>query len=52
MTHEEPMNRADPDQRAGLDQPRLNLNLNLNQGHVALLGNQLPDEAVVRFDLA
>ena len=48
MTHEEPMHRADPDQRAALDQPRLNL----NQGHVALLGNQLPDEAAVRFDLA
>jgi len=48
MTHEEPMNRADPDQRAALDQPRLNL----DQGHVALLCNQLPDEAVVRFDLA
>ena len=48
MTHEEPMNRADPDQRAALEQPRLNL----NQRHVALLGKQLPDEAAVRFDLA
>jgi hypothetical protein len=48
MTHEEPMNRADPDQRAALDQPRLNL----NQGYVALLGNQLPDEATLCFDLA
>jgi hypothetical protein len=48
MTHEEPMNRADPDQRAALDQPRLNL----IQGHVTLLDKQLPDEAAVRFDLA
>jgi hypothetical protein len=48
MTHAEPMNRADPDQGAALDQPRLNL----DQGRVALLGNQLPDEAAVRFDLA
>ena len=48
MTHEEPMNRADPDQGTALDQPRLNL----DQGHVALFGNQLPDEAAMRFDLA
>jgi hypothetical protein len=48
MTHKEAVHCADPDQRATLDQPRLNL----NQGHVALLGNQLPDEAAVRFDLA
>jgi len=48
MTHEEPMHRADPDQRAALDQPRLNL----NQGHVALLGNQFLDEAAMCLDLA
>ncbi len=48
MTHEEAMNRADTDQGAALDQPRLNL----DQGHVALFGNQLPDEAAMRFDLA
>lgn len=42
------MHRADPDGDAPLDQPRLNL----DQSHVALLGNQLPDEAAVRFDLA
>lgn len=42
------MNRADPDRRAALNQPRLNF----NQGHVALLGNQLPDKAAVRFDRA
>jgi len=48
MTHEEAMNRADPNQGAALDQPRLNL----DQGHVALLGDELPDEAAVRFDLA
>lgn len=48
MTHEEPMNHADPDQRAALNQSRLNL----NQGHVVLLGHQLLGEAAVRFDLA
>ena len=48
MTHEEPVHRADPDRGTALDQPRLNL----NEGHVSLLGDQLPDEAAVRFDLA
>ena len=48
MTHEEPVHRADPDRCTALDQPRLNL----NEGHVSLLGDQLPDEASVRFDLA
>ena len=42
------MHRADPDGGAALDQPRLNL----DQGHVALLGDQIPNEAAVRFDLA
>lgn len=42
------MHRADPNQGAALGQPRLNL----DQRHVSLLGNQLPDEAAVRFDLA
>jgi len=42
------MNLVDPYQRAALDQPRLNI----NQCHVALLGNQRPDEAAVCFDLA
>ena len=48
MTHEEAVNRADPDRSATLDQPRLNL----DQGHVALLGDQPPNEPAVRFDLA
>jgi hypothetical protein len=48
VTHEEAMHRADTDQGPTLDQPRLNL----DQGHVALLGDQLPNEAAVRFDLA
>jgi len=48
VTHEEAMQRADPDQHAALDEPRLDL----DQGHVALLGKQLPDEAAMRFDLA
>ena len=42
------MHRADPDGRATLNQPRLNL----DQGHVALLGDQSPNEAAVRFDPA
>jgi len=42
------MHRADPDRGTALDQSRLNL----NQSHVSLLGNQFPDEAAVRFDLA
>ena len=42
------MQRADPDRDAPLDEPRLDL----DQGHVALLGNQLPDEAAMRLDPA
>lgn len=42
------MHGADPNQGAALDQPRLNL----DQGHVALLGDQSPNEAAVRFDPA
>lgn len=48
MTHEETMHRADADEGTALDQPLLNL----DQGHVALCGNQLPDEAAMCFDLA
>jgi hypothetical protein len=48
MTHEEPMHRANPDRGTALDQPRLNL----DQGHVSLLGYQLPDEAAMCLDLA
>jgi len=48
VTHEEAMNRADPDRGAALDQPRLNF----DQGHVALLSDQFPDEAAMRLDLA
>jgi hypothetical protein len=48
MTHEEAMHRADPDRSAALHQPRLNL----DQGHVALSGSELPDEPAVCFDLA
>jgi hypothetical protein len=48
VTHEEAMHRADPDQGAARHQPRLNL----DQGHVTLLGNQLPNEAAMRFNLA
>lgn len=48
MKHEEAVNRADPDRSTTLDQPRLNL----GQGHVTLLGDQFPNEAAVRFDLA
>jgi hypothetical protein len=48
VTHEEPVHRADPDRGAALDQPRLNL----YQGHVSLLGDQIPDEAAMRLDLA
>jgi hypothetical protein len=48
VTHEEAMQRADPDRHAAPGEPRLDL----DQGHVALLGNQLPDEAAMRFDLA
>jgi len=40
MTNEEAMHRADPDQGAALDQ----LRLNLDQSHVAMLGDQLPNE--------
>ena len=42
------MNRADPDQRAALDQPCLNL----DQRHVSLLRDQFPDEAAMRLVLA
>jgi len=48
MAHEEAMHRTDPDQCAALDQPRLNL----DKGHVALLGNQVPNEATMCFNLA
>ncbi|MEN2708745.1 hypothetical protein [Sphingomonas sp. VL_57B] len=48
MTHEEAMHCADPDRGAPLNQP----GLNLDQGHVSLRGDQLPDEAAVGFDLA
>ncbi|MBW4331762.1 hypothetical protein KY084_12875 [Stakelama sp. CBK3Z-3] len=48
MTHEEAMHRADPNRSAALDQRRLNL----DQGHVALFGDQFPNEAALRFDLA
>ena len=48
MTHEETVHRADPDRGATFDQPRLNL----YQGHVPLLGDQLPNEAAMRLDLA
>jgi hypothetical protein len=48
VTLEEVMHRADPDRCAALDQPCLDL----GQGHVTLLGNQLPDKVAVRFDLA
>lgn len=47
MTHEEPMKRADPDGGTALDQPRLNF----DQCHVALLSDQLTDEATMRFVL-
>ena len=42
------MHRADPDGDAALNQPRLNL----DQGNVPLLGEQLPDEVPVRLDPA
>lgn len=42
------MNCADPDGGTALDQPRLNF----DQRHVALLGDQFPNEAAMRFDLA
>lgn len=42
------MHRADPDRCAAPGQPCLDL----GQGHVALLGNQLPDKVAMRFDLA
>ena len=42
------MQRAGPDRHAPLEEPRLDL----NQGYVALLGNQLPDEAAMRLDPA
>lgn len=48
MANEEPVHRADPDWGTALDQARLNL----YQRHVSLLGDQLPDEAAMRLDLA
>ncbi len=48
MTHEEAMQSADADGCATLDQSRLDL----DQGHVALLGNQIPNEAAMRLDPA
>lgn len=42
------MHRADPDGGATLNQP----SLNLDQGHVSLLRDQLPDEAAMCLDLA
>jgi len=48
VAHEEAMQRADPDRHTPLDEPRLDL----NQGHVAMLGNQRPDEAAMRLDPA
>ena len=42
------MHYADPNRDAALNQP----GLNLDQGHVSLRGDQLPDEAAVGFDLA
>ena len=48
MTPEEPVHRADPDGGATLNQP----SLNLDQGHVSLLRDQLPDEATMCLDLA
>ena len=42
------MQCANPDRHTPLDEPRLDL----NQGHVALLGNQLPDETAMRLDPA
>jgi len=47
MTREEAMHCPDPDRGAALDQP----GLNLDQGHVSLRGDQLPDEAAVGLDL-
>ena len=46
MAREEAMQSTDPDRHTPLDEPRLDL----NQGHVALLGNQLPDEATMRLN--
>ena len=48
MTHKEPVHRADPNRSAALDQSRLNL----NKGHVSLLGEQLLDEVALRCDPA
>lgn len=42
------MHRADPDRGTALDQP----SLNLDKGHVSLFGDQFPNEASMRFDLA
>ncbi len=48
MTHEEPVHRADPHGGTALNQP----SLNFDQRHVALLGDQFPNEPAVGFDLA
>jgi len=48
VTHEEAMHRADPNRSAALDQPRLNL----DQSHVSLFGDQVPNEAAMRLDPA
>jgi hypothetical protein len=46
VTHEEAMYCTDPNQGTALDQSRLNL----DQGHVSLLGYQFQDEAAVGLD--
>jgi len=48
VTDEKAMHRADPDQGAALDQP----SLHLDERHVALLGDQFPNETAMRFDPA
>jgi len=48
VTDEKAMHRTDPDARTALDQS----SLHLDQGHVALLGDQFPNEVAVRFDPA
>jgi hypothetical protein len=48
VAHEEAMQRADPDRSAALDQS----GLDLDEGNVALLGNQFPDERALRLDPA
>lgn len=48
MTLKEAMHSADPYWGAALDQPCMDL----GQGHVAVLGNQVPDEVALRLYLA